>query len=226
MTPHPADHRARVGHARREKMRERLIEAATLVFAEIGPEAQIEDVVRQAGVSRGTFYNYFRSTEELLHAAVDALASEMVVIVGAACDEAAAPPEQFADGLKAFADLAIRHPLLLEFIGRLGLRTLGAGVLVPALSGETLAPAIAPEARDNLPPRLAMDMVEAAMVALLLRLRAGAEVDMTGVVAALLRLLGHPRTAAARIALRPAPMLEVPDDSLIRRSEAALGLSS
>ena len=107
------DHRTRVGQERRERMRERLIEAATLVFAELGPEAaQIDHVIRQADVSRGTFYNYFRSTDELLHAAQNALSAEMVALVSAASDRSAPPPERLARDIKAFMDLALRHPLL------------------------------------------------------------------------------------------------------------------
>lgn len=72
--PPQEDHRTGVGLERRARMRQRLIEAAPPVFAEMGPEvAQIDDVIRLAGVSRGAFYNYFRSTNELLRAAVDAL---------------------------------------------------------------------------------------------------------------------------------------------------------
>lgn len=218
----PEDHRTRVGHERRRRMRARLIEAATLVFAERGPEAtQIDDVIREAGVSRGTFYNYFRSTDELLHAAVDALAGEMVALVGAASDPAAPPAERFADGLKAFVDLATRHPLLLDFLGGLGLGNLGADVLVPALSTADLTPVIHPDVAETLSPSLASDIVEAATLALLLRLRSGARVDVPGFAAAMLRSLGHPAPDAARLAARPVSPLDIPAGSLIVRSATA-----
>lgn len=220
--PAPEDHRTRVGQARRERMRARLIEAATLVFAELGPEvAQIEDVIRQAGVSRGTFYNYFRSTDELLHAAVDALACEMVALVGAVSDPAARPAERFADGLKTFVDLATRHPLLIDFVGRLGVNTLGSDVLMPALAREDFAAVVAPEARETLSGSLAHDLVKVAVLALLLRIRRGAPADVAGFCAALLRALGHPAQDAAALAARPITPAAVPADSLIVRSEKA-----
>ncbi len=61
--------RAAAAESRRAQTRARLIEAAMTVIAEKGPEASsIEDFVAAAGVSRGTFYNYFPTHEDLLHA--------------------------------------------------------------------------------------------------------------------------------------------------------------
>lgn len=61
--------RAAVAEGRRAQTRARLIEAAMSVIADKGPEAaSIEDFVAAAGVSRGTFYNYFPTFEDLLHA--------------------------------------------------------------------------------------------------------------------------------------------------------------
>ena len=63
------DHRTRVGRERRARTESRIVEAALHVFAERGPDAPvIDEFVRAAGVSRGTFYNHFESVEELLHA--------------------------------------------------------------------------------------------------------------------------------------------------------------
>ncbi len=220
--PAQDDHRTRVGRARREKTRARLIEAATLVFAELGPEAaQIDHVIRQAGMSRGTFYNYFRSTDELLHAAKDALAAEMVALVSAASDPAAAPAKRLADGIKTFVDLVQRHPLLLDFTGRLGLRNLGTGWLVPTLAQADLTMVIADDVAGHLTLRMAGDILEASTLALLLRLMAGETVDVAGFVSAMLRMLGYPAAEAIRIAERPLIPLVVPRDSLIIRSETA-----
>ncbi|MEY4756642.1 MAG: hypothetical protein RJA34_1540, partial [Pseudomonadota bacterium] len=68
------DFRSRVAADKRERMRARLIEAAMEVFATQGVEATvIEDVIAQAGVSRGTFYNYFRTTEAVMSAVQQAV---------------------------------------------------------------------------------------------------------------------------------------------------------
>jgi hypothetical protein len=55
------------------------IEAALHVFAEKGPQAAvIDDFVKAAGVSRGTFYNYFRSTDGLLVATQTWLSDDLI----------------------------------------------------------------------------------------------------------------------------------------------------
>jgi AcrR family transcriptional regulator len=59
--------RAATAQRRRARTRERLLSAAESVIAEKGVEAaSIEELVRAAGVSRGTFYNYFPTTTDLL----------------------------------------------------------------------------------------------------------------------------------------------------------------
>jgi len=64
--------RWRAGAERRQRMRLRLIESALPVFAEKGLDAaSIDDVIAAAGVSRGTFYNYFRTDVELAAAVSD-----------------------------------------------------------------------------------------------------------------------------------------------------------
>ncbi|CAN5558958.1 TetR/AcrR family transcriptional regulator [soil metagenome] len=74
------NHEARAAAAenRRAQTRARLIEAAISVIVEKGPEASsIEDFVAAAGVSRGTFYNYFPTFEDLLHALNTQLSVEL-----------------------------------------------------------------------------------------------------------------------------------------------------
>ena len=56
------DHRVRVGAQRRGKTRLRLLQCALAVFTEKGPDvAFIDDFIAAAGVSRGTFYNHFKT---------------------------------------------------------------------------------------------------------------------------------------------------------------------
>lgn len=46
--------------------RERILESARAVFAEHGPDAQMDDVAHQAGVGVGTVYRHFPTKEALL----------------------------------------------------------------------------------------------------------------------------------------------------------------
>ena len=62
-----SDHRTQVGVQRRKKTEALIIRAALNVFAEKGRYGSvIDDVLVAADVSRGTFYNYFASVEQLL----------------------------------------------------------------------------------------------------------------------------------------------------------------
>lgn len=64
-----SDHRTRVGKERGARTETRILEAALGVFAARGPDAPvIDEFVRAAGIARGTFYNHFRSVEDLLRA--------------------------------------------------------------------------------------------------------------------------------------------------------------
>jgi len=71
------DFRVRVARERREQMRARLLAATFTVYhsASHSAPAVIDDVIRSAGVSRGTFYKYFVSLEE----AVAELGSQMAL---------------------------------------------------------------------------------------------------------------------------------------------------
>lgn len=50
-----------------QKTKQNILEAAMRLFAEKGMEhVNVEDVVREVGVTRGAFYHYFKSREELI----------------------------------------------------------------------------------------------------------------------------------------------------------------
>lgn len=55
--------------------REMILSAARQVFSDLGFDATtVRDIVRRTGLASGTFYNYFRSKEEVFEAVLDATA--------------------------------------------------------------------------------------------------------------------------------------------------------
>lgn len=70
MVPPPADAPTTRGHKKKERTRSQLISAAIAVIAEHGEGFGIRDITTHAGVSHGTFYNYFDDREALLDAVV------------------------------------------------------------------------------------------------------------------------------------------------------------
>lgn len=116
------DHRTRVAAEKRERMRMRLIESALHVFAHKGADAAvIEDVIAMAEVSRGTFYNYFRTNEELLAAVVKELGDELLALVEAVVIQCKDPAERLATGVRMTLHTMQAHPLLAQFVARSGM---------------------------------------------------------------------------------------------------------
>lgn len=63
----PAEQRTR-GHKKKERTRRHLIDAAIDVIAARGEAFSVSDLTKHAGVSNGTFYNYFEDREQLIDA--------------------------------------------------------------------------------------------------------------------------------------------------------------
>src|SRR5947207_6365631 len=100
MTTEPnEDHRVRVGAQRREKTRLRLLQSALAVFASKGLDATvIDDVIAAAEVSRGTFYNHFNTTAELLLALAVELSDEALAFIDPAVLAQSDPVKRFSMG--------------------------------------------------------------------------------------------------------------------------------
>lgn len=102
--------------------RRTLVESAFAVFAERGYHAAgVADIVKHAGVSHGTFYNYFDNKRDVLDAVVD-LGVERLIreVVGAEHLAAPATLDDAADGfrtvLRRLFDVIEREPELVEFV--------------------------------------------------------------------------------------------------------------
>ena len=125
------DHRVRVGAQRREKTRLRLLQSALVVFNEKGPDvAVIDDFIAAADVSRGTFYNHFKTTNELLLALATAMSDEVLQIVDPLVLRHDDPIERFAIGTRLYMQMAVRYPLWGAFITRVGTRIATRGQLI------------------------------------------------------------------------------------------------
>ena len=125
------DHRVRVGAQRREKTRLRLLESALRVFNDKGPElAVIDDFIAAAGVSRGTFYNHFKTTNELLLALATAMSDEVLQIVDPLVLHHDDPVARFATGTRLYMRMAVRYPLWGTFITQVGTRIATRGQMI------------------------------------------------------------------------------------------------
>src|SRR5690349_7732936 len=87
-----------------ERNRQRLLVAATELFAERGVDVTLDDVARHAGVGVGTAYRRFANKEEL----IDALFEQRIDDVAALAAEALEHPDPW-NGFATFLERAAEH---------------------------------------------------------------------------------------------------------------------
>jgi AcrR family transcriptional regulator len=110
-------HRTTMGQEQRAQTRANILSAAIGVFAEEGPyKPVIEDVVRAARVSRGTFYNYFSTMDEVREAAVEFAVSEFIARIGPAVEAIDNPIIRFATAARLYQRKAIADPFFAAFV--------------------------------------------------------------------------------------------------------------
>jgi len=113
------NHRTRVAAERRHKMRERLITGALSVFAEKGlHETAIDDVIKAVDVSRGTFYKYFRTHEDLLEAVSASMSDYLMRLVDPLVLAHTDPAARVACGIRLWIQAGKAVPHLAKFISK------------------------------------------------------------------------------------------------------------
>lgn len=226
--PNSTDHRSRVAQERRERMRQRLIESALLVFAEKGVDASvIDDVIAAANVSRGSFYNYFRTNTELLGAVGEQLGNEMMRVIEPLVGVIADPAARIATGLRLYLWLAQEYPLLGRFVSRAGLNALSPNSLVFEYLPPHLAAGVVQGRFADMGIEVALDLIAGTMLLALYRISLGQSVPNydARIVAAVMMGLGVPEQEAWRLANMPPPAATIADGSLLARS-VALGAAT
>ncbi len=115
-----SDFRVRSARRKRQRMRARLLDATMAVCGRAGPGSPVvvDDVIRCAEVSRGTFYKYFTSLDEARHALGQHLTNELVGSVGAMFADVADPVQRTAAGWILIMARAVGHPAWGAFVVR------------------------------------------------------------------------------------------------------------
>lgn len=210
LSPESIRRRAEIGLERRQRTQQKLIEAAARVVAARGESsASIDDFISEAGVARGTFYNYFATREALLEALWAHFGSTPFRAIQTAC---AAIPDA-AESLTAEARLVMyqaqRDPIW--------------GWLVYYLSSgsDTLNDDLRAYPRDVLrrgieQGRFKLDSIDAASDVVVSVVRMGMQGILTGarplkhaddLCVLILMALGVPREESARLAHARLPEL-------------------
>lgn len=202
-------HRTRVGMERRARTQAHIMAAAMRVFAEKGPDTPvIDDFIREAGVARGTFYNYFTRTEQLLVAVSRSLEDDLMVSIQAEIGTLQDPVERLATGVRLWLRWARTDPVWCAFIvrsrfrGPLVERQLTADLRDGRRAGSFEFPSIG----------IARDLVVGTILEAMHRTMT-APVSMAypdGVARVILRGLGLEAHTISRLLARPLPKLRRP----------------
>lgn len=224
--PNPTDHRTRVAAERRERMRRRLVESAMIVFAEKGVGASvIPEVVAAAEVSQGSFYNYFRTNEDLLAAVSNELSNEMIALIESVAGATPEPAPKVASAIRCYLHLARSHRLLARFLAGAGLRLAGAGhearqrgAVYDFLPADLQAGQASGDFASG-PVEVAVDVVKGAMLVAIDRMAHGrvARDYPEKITMLILRALGVPPDEAERLIAPALPRITPDADSLLAR---------
>jgi AcrR family transcriptional regulator len=222
----PTDHRTRVAAERRERMRRRLIESAMIVFADkrVGASV-IPEVVAAAEVSQGSFYNYFRTNEELLASVSNELSNEMIALIEDATAGIDQPAQKVASAVRCYLHLARSHRQLARFLAGAGLHLAGASAAARQTSAVYDFLPAGLEAGQacgdfaEAPVAIAADVVKGAMLVAIDRMAHGrtAKDYPDRITALILRALGVPADKIERLIAPTLPKVAPAADSLLAR---------
>jgi AcrR family transcriptional regulator len=219
------NHRTRVAAERRGRMRARLIETAMLVFADKGISANaIQEVIALAEVSQGTFYNYFRTNEDLLAAVAQELNDELMRLIEAEVGQYDDPALRIASGVRLFLHTARAYPLLARFVCAAGVHTVSPSSLIYVYLPVHIQQGLDKKRFLGISVDVALDLIAGTALASIRRYADPRETDVLpeAVVAAILRGLGADHTLADTLAASPLPAIVVPETSLLERGHARM----
>jgi AcrR family transcriptional regulator len=205
----PMPRPARRERAVRARTRAMLLDAAVRVFARKGAgAAAIHEIAAEAGVANGTFYNYFRSREDLVAAASVRLAERFDREIAASRVAVPDPAERVAIGcrrfvLRAMHDRTWAAALLRVWASSSVLTRTAAGLLADLRAGRR---------RGRLryeSEQAAVDLAQGTVLAGMRTVLEGraAEAHAAAVAALVLRGLGVEGPDAQAIVRRPLPPL-------------------
>lgn len=203
------NHRTWVGQQRRARTRRHIIATALSVFAEKGPDAPvIDDFIQAAGVARGTFYNYFTSTQELLDAATRVLEDNVMRSTLAAIGEIDDPVIRFATGIRIWLrwsqsdDTGCRFVVQSRFRGPLVEAQMAADLQGGVEAGRFAFPSV----------EIARDLVVGTILEAMRRIMTSRvrKTFADDVARLILQGVGVDKRRIERLVSRPLPPLELP----------------
>lgn len=213
------DYRVRTGEERRERMRSILIQSALITYCKYGINGvAIEELIRVAGVSRGTFYNHFKTNEELFEAVSVAVCTELISVVNSRLIKYEDPAERVACGVRLCLEIGAKYQQIAIFISRGGAATLRHNHLLTEYLPRDLENGIASGRFVDVTPQLAFDLVVGPVLAGFHTLSTSEKAKddyIKNLSMSVLQSLGVKNEEARKISQMPIEPFVLQDDSLI-----------
>ena len=187
------------GHRKKQRTRRELVAAGLRVLARKGQGLTVSDVVAEAGVSNGTFYNYFVDRDELLEELAQHSALALAAAAAASGDDD--PARRFATATTRVLEHAQSDDTWARVVLRLAGRP-GSTVDVSRYLREDLTEGLRRERFDVGPDDAALDQVTGLIVMTIRRIveGKGAPDVVERAVARGLQALGIPADEALALA--------------------------
>lgn len=199
------------GHKKKARTRLALLEAGVHAFATYGAGMTVQHVIGEAGVSNGTFYNYFDDLEGLVNAVVVHVVTQLND--GVANSAGQDPAQRFAIASIQMLQLLAGRPDFAQVVLRLSTRTDLDDVVFVHLRADLAEGRASGRFRDD-PHEVTEDIVVGTLLACLRRICAGrwARDRAKVVVKHILELLGVPSDQASALVIDatapPSPLSE------------------
>jgi AcrR family transcriptional regulator len=188
---------------KRERTRAKLIAAGFRVLAERGDALTASDVVAEADVANGTFYNHFLDREDFI-ATLARESLEAITVDSAGQTEGADPAWRFAVATTRVLQAAVQQPLWARAVLRLAERPSPPHATVQQHLREDLATGLSAGRFTHGDDPVTVDLVTGTLISALRRITADVEAvdDQTipAVVTRLLEAIGIDRAEAASLA--------------------------
>lgn len=197
--------RAEIGRAKSARTRELLLDAARSLYAKQAVESvTVEDVVREAGVAKGTLYVHFKNIEAVQMAVADELTERFVDLLEPRRATFEDPIEWIAHGCYTFLHQAAVNPKLGGLVARYAWSFRAVGSTARNLLADDLRHAM----RRGRISKISLDLAAAMVVGIVLHvMRSVSEGDLRSsdmplAVIAILQSLGVSRREATRAVKR------------------------
>ncbi|WP_331373401.1 TetR/AcrR family transcriptional regulator [Sinorhizobium chiapasense] len=206
--------RAEIGREKRARTRAQLVGAANSLFARQAVESvTVDDVVKEAGVAKGTFYVHFDSLEALTAAVAEELVQSFDELLQPGRISISDPALRIAFGCRLFIDKALTDSRWAAVAARMTAATPKGGENIRRRLFEDLQQ-LSKESLEETSAELKLEVVVGIMLQILRALGEGrlSSLDRDAVISAILRAIGLSAQQAESV-LERLPPNTIPEKS-------------